>query len=511
MTHALGIDVGTTNVKVALVDGGGTTVASAARPLTITRTGEHAEQDAEATWNTLVDVVREVTAAHPSESAGVGAIGVCSQYSSIVPVDANVRPVSPMLMWQDARGSDESFAIMARDENAFFTFVEKHGIPPIGGGLSLGHVLYLQEQRPEVHERTAAYLEAMDFVTARCTGRITASRHSTYMYQLCDNRTLDAPGYDDELVKLAGVDPTRLPPIVPVDSAVGTLLPGVAQQLGLPPVATVYAGTNDTATAAIATGAFTNGRAGISIGTTSVLVDEVATFKADLEHQIFSMPAPYRDRYVVCAENGLGGKVLDHVLRNFVYAVDELGDHDTPDPFATLDAALHATDAGAGGVMFLPWLGGALAPQGGAGMRGGFVNMSLETTRRDLMRAVVEGVAHNLRWLLPPVEGFTGNPIEEVALTGGAARSDAWCQVLADVLDRPVLALAAPDVAIARATALLALHRAGEQPRGDLDHEPRAAARRYEPDPAHRALFADRHGQFEAAYAALLPISEALS
>jgi xylulokinase len=144
-------------------------------------------------------------------------------------------------------------------------------------------------------------------------------------------------------------------------------------------------------------------------------------------------------------------------------------------------------------------------------MRGGFVNMSLETTRRDLVRAVVEGVAHNLRALVPAVEAFTGHAIEEIALVGGAARSVAWCQILADVLDRPVLALNKPDAAIARATALLALQRSGMWSRADLDREPRSGARRFEPESAHRSLFANRHEQFEAAYAALLPISEALS
>jgi len=414
-------------------------------------------------------------------------------------------------MWQDTRGTDRSLDIMARDGNAFFTWVERHGIPPVGGGLSLAHLLYLQHDRPEIHARTKAYVEAMDFVTARCTGRITATQHSTFMYQLCDNRSLEPPAYDDELVKLAGVDPERLPPLVPIDAEIGSLVPAVADALGLDRAATVYAGTNDTATAAVATGTFAPGRAGISIGTTSVLVDEVDAFRADLDHQIFSMPAPFPRRYVVMAENGLGGRILEHWLRNLVYTADELGDHAADEPFAALDAALRAGRPGAGGVMFLPWLAGASAPQGGSSMRGGFVNMSLETTRRDLARAVAEGVAHNLRALLPPVDEFTGNAIDEIALVGGAARSAAWCQILADVLDRPIVAPNAPDVAIARATALLALQRAGEWSLSDLEREPSSEVRRYEPDPSNRALFSDRHRQFEAAYAALLPISEALS
>jgi xylulokinase len=511
MANALGIDIGTTNVKVALIGGDGVTVADAQRPLVMRRAGEIAEQDAEALWQALIECVREVTGRHPDVARDVDAVGVCSQYSSIVAIDADARPVAPMLMWQDRRGTDRSMAIMTREQSAFFTFVERHGIPPVGGGLSLAHILYLQEDCTEVHARTAAYVEAMDYVTARLTGRITATQHSTFMFQLCDNRSLDPPRYDDELVRLAGIDPSRLPPLVAIDRAIGSLLPGVAGDLGLSESATVYAGTNDTATAAVATGAFAPGRAGISIGTTSVLVDEVEAFNVDLEHQIFSMPAPYPGCYVVCAENGLGGKVLEHFLRNLVYAVDGLGDHGTHEPFAALDDALRSSSAGAGGVLFLPWLAGASAPQSDDGMRGGFVNMSLETTRLDLMRAVAEGVAHNLRALLEPVTAFTGNAIDDIALVGGAARSPAWCQVVADVLDRPVVAPTAPDVAIARATALLALERAGRWSRTDLDREPSGDTRRFEPDPAHRNLFADRHIQFEAAYAALLPISEALA
>lgn len=511
MGNALGFDVGTTNVKVALVRSDGTLVASSQRALAMTRTAGHAEQDADATWAALLDAVREVTAAQPDEAAAVTDIGVCSQYSSIVAIDAQARPLLPMLMWQDTRGTDHSFEIMQRDEQAFFTFIERHGIPPIGGGLSLAHILYVQHDRPDVHARTAAYVEAMDYVTARCTGRISATQHSTYMYQLCDNRSLDPPVYDAELVRLSGVDPTRLPPLVAIDSVIGGLLPDVARDFGVPDSVTVYAGTNDTATAGVATGAFAPGRAGISIGTTSVLVDEVDAFRVDLEHQIFPMPAPYPQHYVVCAENGLGGKVLEHVLDNLVYATDELGDHRTTDAFGALDRALAATAAGAGGVMFLPWLSGAMAPQSDAGIRGGFINMSLETNRRDLVRAVVEGVAHNLRWLVSPVEAFTEQAIDEIALVGGAARSTVWCQILADVLDRPVIAPAQPEVAIARATALLALERSGAWSRADLDREPSGDIRRYEPDPANRSLFADRHEQFEAAYAALLPISEALS
>jgi xylulokinase len=498
MALGIGIDIGTTNLKVAVVDESGRLVGRARRPLVIARAGDTAEQDAEATWHELVAAIRDAVGTRGAE---VGDLAVCSQYSSIVPVDANARPVAPMIMWQDQRGTDHSFEIMARDENAFMTFVEHHGIPPIGSGLSLGHILHFQLDRPDVHARTAAYLEAMDYVTARATGRITGSQHSVFMYQLCDNRTLGATHYDDDLVKLAGVDPTKLPALVTVDAIVGTLTPAVAGELGLHTDVRVHAGTNDTAAVAIATDVFTPGRAGLAIGTTSVLVDAVDDFRVDLENQIISMPGPFPDRYVVMAENGLGGKVVEHVLQNVVFTADELADHGVDDAFATLDATLTATEAGAGGVLFLPWLGGSNAPRGSTAMRGGFVHMSLTTQRRDLVRASVEGVAHNLGWLLPPVEAFTGESIEEIAFVGGAARSAPWAQILADVLDRAVCPLAEPDLAAARAMAAVPFGR---------EHAVGVPTDRFEPDPSSRARYDARQVQFEAAYAALKPISEAL-
>lgn len=511
MPCAIGIDIGTTNLKVALVDDAARVICAVPRPLSVERGPGTAEQDAGSMWDQVVDAVREVTASHPAVAADVVALAVCSQYSSIVPVDPDAIPVAPMLMWQDQRGTDHSYAIMSRDERAFPTFVERHGIPPIGSGLSLGHILHFQLDRPDVHAATHAYLEAMDYATARLTGRIVASQHTSFMVQCCDNRTLATTAYADELVALAGVDPSRLPPLIRVDDPVGPLRADVATTLGLPPAVMVYAPTNDTAAVAVATGAFSVGRAGLAIGTTSVLVDAVPDFRTDLEHQILSMPGPYADRYVVCAENGLGGKVLEHVLEQVVYATDVLGDHQVTDLYAHLDATLQATAAGAGGVMFLPWLGGSLAPVASGAVRGGFVHMSLETGRAELVRAVVEGVAHNLGWLLPYVEAFTGEAIRDIVFVGGAARSAQWCQVLADVLDRRVSPLDGPEAGAARAMALLALERHGVLAAADLDRAAAGTTAAFEPDPARHELYAYRQVQFEAAHAALLPISEALA
>ncbi|MCP4223144.1 MAG: hypothetical protein GY773_07380 [Actinomycetia bacterium] len=210
------------------------------------------------------------------------------------------------------------------------------------------------------------------------------------------------------------------------------------------------------------------------------------------------------------AENGYGGRVVEYMLDQIVYAGDALAQHTTDTLFANLDTALAETSPGAGGALFLPWLGGSLAPSSNPEMRGGFINLSLTTRRVDLVRSVTEGVAHNLAWLMPHVEAFTGETIDELTFVGGAARSPEWCQILADVLNRAVAPANDPDTAVARSTAYLALARQGVLDRREVEsgveHD-----RVFEPRPDHRSRYAAHQEQFEAAFEALAPISQALN
>ena len=497
---ALGIDVGTTNVKAALVGADGSVHATASRNLVADIDGDRAELDAQAQWDAVVDAVAACAAAAADAASAVVAVGVDSQYSSIVPVAADGTPVAPMRLWSDRRGTARSFAVLEH-EDAFFGFIERHGIPPVGGGLSLGHVLHLQHDCPDVHAATAAYLEPMDHVNARLTGRIAANQATQFMSQLIDNRSLGQTSYDDLLLGWSGADPSRLPPLLPLDEPIGTLRAEVADRLGIPAAAVVYAGVNDTQAGSVATDAYRPGRAGLSIGTTSVLVDAIATKEVDLDHEVLSCPSPFADSYLLFAENGLGGKPLEHVLD---HVVDTGG-------FDTLDEVLAAVPAGSDGVLFLPWLRGSMAPANDTNMRGGFINMSLDTDRRRLVRATCEGVAHNLAWLLPHAEALTGNRVDEILFVGGAARSVAWAQIIADVLDRPLTIAAHPAAAIARATALLALHRHGVLSRADLSDRTAGAGEPLRPAAAHHEVYARHQPQFEAAFEALRPISTALN
>jgi xylulokinase len=379
-------------------------------------------------------------------------------------------------------------------------------MPSGGGGAdSLAHLLWFESERPDVHAKAHAYVEPMDYVTARLAGRVTANVCTLFPFLLTDNRLGSAGGWCEELIEATGVDREKLPELVPPDAVVGELLPEHAKAWGLPPGVQVFSAINDTQALTFGTASHQGDRLGVSIGTTLVATTLVESMRADLRHFLLTQPAPVPGRHVLMAEGGLAGKAVEFVLGQLIYARDALGDHQREDLFARLDAAVAATQPGAGGVLFLPWLTGVWCPAGDPTARGGFLNLSLATTRAHLARAALEGVACQLRWMLPHIEALTGRRHDELVFAAGGACSDAWAQILADVCDRPVRQLAEPRLANCRGAAALAFHRLGLR---DLDTADALLVerRRYEPRAEHRALYEDLAGRFVLAHERLGPV-----
>lgn len=515
---AVGLDVGSSNVKAVLLAADGTQLAATSRSVHWTRSGDAVEMDATELWRCVMAALADL--ASEADRAGGGlarvrAIGACGQYSSIVPVGHDLEPVAPMRSYLDTRGTRHCHEIMATHDDAFTTWLERHPVPPVGGGLALGHLLAFQHDEPAVHAATHAYLEPVDYVTARLTGRITATQGSMFASQLVDNRSLAVTEYDPTLVDRSGVDPEKLPLLIAPTEAVGELSGELATGVGFPAGVKVMAGMTDSHAAALATGADAGRRLGLAIGTTGVVLATTDHMAIDLDHEVLSMPGVRDGEWLVWAENGLAGRAVEHVMENLVHPLDELGDHRTGsgDAFDHFERALAASPPGAGGVRFLPWLSGSMAPQADPSMRGGFLGMSLNTRRVDLVRAAVEGVLHNLRWMLEPVEAFTGRPAEHIVLTGGAARSAAWAQATADILGRPVSTLADPGLAGARAVATWARLLADGEPvpasspaGSDRPGLGSSTAARFETDPSCVEIHDDAHGQFRAVFEALRPL-----
>lgn len=503
--NALAIDLGSTACKASVIALDGSVLGSGlTRVPTTFGEGGLAEQDPEVMWTSTLSACRQALAAAGSAARqAVRSVCVTSQWSSIVPVDADALPVAPLHMWFDRRGEHFTAALTAGDDGAAVRarWEEIHGFGP---STSLSHVLWFQHQ-PGIHERTAAYLEPMDYLNARFTGRIAATANSAMPLALTDNRRLGATTWSGELVDRAGVDPTRLPELTRSLTVLATIRADVADDLGLGRDVEVATGSNDSIAAAFGSGALGPGQATIMVGTTGVLTVHHPVRHVDNGKFIVTMPSSLEDRYYVVAEAGLGGKLVEAALNEAMG--QELADGP---PDAIFDEALRLagkSPPGSRGVMFLPWVFGAMSPAPDPRHRGAFLGISLGTTRADLARALIEGVCLQLRWLADEVEGALGLPFEKMRFVGGAALSDVWATIMADVVGRPIEQLENPRHANARGAGLMAFVSTGQLTIDDLGGLVPVRAR-YEPDGSDRALWNDRLGVFRDLHAALAePVS----
>ncbi len=508
--YALAIDLGTSGPKVALVAADGQIAAHTNRTVeTIRIPPDGAEQDPEEIWRAIVDAVKQVVgeAGRPPEQI-VGVL--CSgHYFSLVPVDAEGKATTNLLVWADRRGAEYSQGLVKDDLDVLLKWIEVHGALPFGTD-SLSHMLYVKNDLPEVYERTHCFVEPADYVGARLTGKLTANCCTAFALMLTDNRDLGSLAYHPDLVAHSGIDPAKLPRLVPVDSVIGPLLPHVAEEFGLLPGTPVFSGINDTQAVTIGTGTHLPNRGGLNVGTTIQVLSRAAEKNTDGEYQIVSMPSPVPGEYMSMAEVGLGGKLVEHFLLNVVYAADALGEHSVEDPWAWIDETIRDIPPGSDGLLFLPWLTGAQAPKQSETMRGGFLNITLETTRAHMLRAVMEGVSYQLRWMLPGVEAFSKQTFETLYYSGGGAVSDEWAQIMADVTGRPILQLADARQANTRGAAFLVFKRLGLVDDGDIDaFSP--VQRRYEPRPDAQKTYDHLFQQFLLAYEQTEPIYHALN
>ena len=515
--HVLAIDLGTSGPKAAVVDATGHTPGTARASVdTLTQPGGIAEQDPHQIWDAVKSAAVQALAVSGVRRDDIVAVICSSQYSSIIPVDRDGQPTSNLVLWQDHRGTKKDLrrlpAFPRHADNPLdkLRWLRVHGIPPIADGLSMAHMRHLKFSRPDVYERSAWLLEPMDYVTMRLTGRATANQASAFMYLMTDNRRLDITDYDPHLVAASLIDREKLPPLVPMDTIVGTLLPHVAEELGLSPSTRVVTALNDTQAGGVGAGAFAGTHAAVSVGSTSVMITHVDFKRTDVFNSIVSMPSPVPDTYFVMAENGMAGAALERFLTNIVYGSDHFSDAAAHDRYEALQRVAGEVPPGSDGLMFLPWLAGSMAPSEDGQMRGGFLNISTRTTRGDMARAVLEGVSQNLRWVRGPVEKFAKRTFSHYSIYGGGARSDLWCQIMADVLGTPVHQLDNCDYTVSIGSGLLAFERLGDLGFDDISGLVRTR-RVFDPDPRNTATYDALHEQFVKAFKATKPIYRALN
>jgi xylulokinase len=446
-----------------------------------------ATQDAEEWWRTVAAAALRGQAEGGVDGDDVVAVAVTGQWASTVPVDVSGRPVAECLMWSDTRGAEYSRAVFGGPVSGYapgplaLWLRRTGGIPSPNGCDPVAHMLHLSRDRPEVAAAARWYLEPVDYLSMRFTGIAAATHMSMTAAWLTDNRHLDRMAYDDRLVATAGVDPTKLPPLVAGGSIVGTVLPAVADELGIPATAAVVTGTPDLHNAAVASGCVGLGEAHLTLGTTAWISCPVPAKKSDVVRNMAALPglgALSPGRYLLGNNQDNAGRALEWFVSTMLPEAS----------YDEIEALAASSPPGAGGVIFTPWLTGERSPVDDKHARGGFHNVSLSTTRADLARAVLEGVAHNLRWLLEGAEHFTKGRLDPIRVLGGGARTDLWCQVVADVLDRTLERVDQPLVGGLRGAGLYAGLALGDVTPDEL-RSLVPVDRVFTPDPATRTTY----------------------
>lgn len=515
----LAIDMGTSAVKTALVSAHGEVASTQTRPIT-TRIlpGGGAEQDPEEWWITVTSAARASLCAQPDIAAKVVAIACTTQWAVTVPVDPHGLPLGPAISWMDSRGAPYVRAVVrgwpsisGYAAHKLYTWIRLTGGAPARSGVDgLGHLLFLKHERPELYRAAAKFVEPMDYLNARFTGRVAASYGTMFPYWLTDNRDPNRVYYHPRLLAWSGIDREKLPPLQPVNAVLGPVLPEVAKELGLPPTTLVVMGSCDGHSAAIGAGSVRDFVGYFYVGTTAWMSCHVPWKRSDLRHMIATMPAALAGRYVVAAEQGMAGRCLEFLKDNVLLPRADASVAPLEDPYAYLNALAASVPAGSDGLLFTPWINGVMVPADDRWTRSAFVNQNHRTTRAHYVRAVMEGVAFHMRWLREHVERFIGRPFVDLRFIGGGAVSDLWCQIFADVLGTRILRPAHPRVANAVGAAFAALVALGIASPGELEQRI-AIERVFEPEPRHRRWYDALYAEFLHLYRQLRPLYRRLN
>ncbi len=493
---ALAVDLGTGALKVGIVTLAGEIVAVDGTVLeTELLPGGGAIQDAGGWWDAVMASASSVLAQVPRER--VLAVSCTGQWASTIPVDRVGAPVGPCLMWLDTRGAEHARRIVGgpvmgyAPRPALRWIRRTGGMPSLFGGDPVSHMLHLERDDPATAAAARWYLEPVDYLGMRFSGRPAATLASMSAAWLTDNRHLDRLEYDPELLRMSGVVPGKLPPLVATGSVIGPLRDAVARELELGAGVRVIAGLPDVHTATLGTGAVARDTAHTSISTTSWISLPVARKKTDAIHSIATIPGLDASEYLIANNQEAAGLCL-RWLRDALTA-------ERAPSFDELTALAAKAPPGSGGVLFTPWIAGERSPGDDRYARGGWHNVSGQSTRGDIVRAELEGVAYNSRWLHKAVSRFARRRLDRLRIFGGGAQSDLWCQVYADVLDCTIERVAGPVNVNLRGAGLAAALALGAVRRSEIGALV-PVERVFTPQPANRDVYDRQFAEFTRLY-----------
>ena len=471
--YVLAHDVGTTGSKTCLYRIADTLepvdAAMEEYPLYMTDDGG-AEQKVDDWWAAICQSTRVILDRGAIGAEQIAAMGFCCQMQGSILVDAAGQALRNPMIYMDGRATRQieknlyHGLIRISGWNARKTLISLR----ITGGLAatpkdpLWKYHWVRDNEPEIFAKAHKWLDVKDYLILRSTGQYGMTRDSAHITFVYDTRP-GRLGWHPGICRMFNVDMAHLPPVVESTDVVGHLTADAASQMGLVAGIPVFGGGGDSAMTAIGAGCLDLYDTHIYVGTSGWVVSNVDRRMVDIGNFMASILGAMPGRYNYIAEQETSGACLkwvrDHLALDGigVYLKDRApndGEEELGLLYDLLNQVVAETPPGAGNVIFTPWLHGNRSPREDAYVRGMFFNLGINTGKRVMVRAVLEGVAFHKRWMLEAAERKI--PYQpSVKFVGGGAKSPIWCQIMADVTGRQIETVANPQDVGAMGAALV--------------------------------------------------------
>ena len=462
----VGIDIGTTNTKVVFIDSRGRPVNQASRgyPLRTPSPG-FAEQDPDEIVEAVLGAFADAVSGF-DWSASIEGVAFSSAMHGVLLLDEKRRPLTPLITWADSRS--EAVAQRIRSTEEGYNIYRTTGTP-IHAMTPLCKLVWFREHEPALFSQTAHIVSIKEYVCLKLFGELSIDHSiasATGMFDI-ENRLWHAPA-----LELAGISSEQLSAPVPTGHRLPQLLPDVAQRLNLSEEIPFYIGASDGCLANLGVGAMQPGQAALTVGTSGALRVALPDPATDPKSRLFTYILD-DSTYITGGAINSGGILVQWFRERFAGSDD-----------AELERLLGEASrlpAGSDGLVCLPYILGERAPHWNSFDRGVFSGVQYQHTRAHFLRALLEGSALTLQQILSAIEELY-DPVDVVYANGGFVQSPLWVQIMADVLNKPiVISPVAEGSAIG--AALLAMCASGNQmPARDFEASIRDQTR-FDPNP----------------------------
>lgn len=421
--YFLGIDVGTTAVKIGLFSGEGRIKGIAVEEYKLeTPFPDWVELNPEVYWDCVKRGVKKVIKKASVFPRHIKGVSVSNQGQTFIPLDKNMRPLANAIVWLDNRAIEETKEIK-RDIKRIVYF-RKTGIPNHMPISTFPKLLWLKKHRPKLFKKTAKFALLQEFLIERLCGTL-ASDYSTMVssgyYEAVEDR------YWQKALSIIGVDETKFSKVFPPATKIGKIKRKVSQEIGLSSDTWVITGSMDQLASAIGTGNIKEGVISEATGTALAIIASVKNYKGAIKQKIFWGKHSCPNLYFLLGFIATSGIILKWFRDNFTYRGS----------YSALVKEACRIPIGAEGIVMSPHFSGAISPEFNPLARGVISGLSLNHTRAHIVRAIMETICFSLR---EQIEWFekAGYKFKDVISLGGASKSDEWLQMKADVLNIPV-------------------------------------------------------------------------